>query len=315
MDERIIDDELDKAVRLKKTKDGFVSEDELTEEQALEAENAEEIAFEFPEFELGENEEEFIGLPPEEVEARRKQRMEEAAKRRAEYETVCQDGEALLAQENYAEAEQVFAKALHLDDEATEASVGYWRAKTENFTKAETLIDEYTEAGAESMEFDLGYGAVEIIKEKYRDVFSAKLEALQAEESPLQQEVEAKQQTRRAYIKERLKKTGIFFGCATVVLFALGILTMVFGMKNFTTPDSTYIVPTIICGAGTLVAFVCFGIGCNKFLNALRMYRANEKLDSTEDGARLIEIRKQKELYEYFLTENQTEEETENEQE
>lgn len=309
MDERIIDDELNKAVRLKKTKDGYVSEDELTEEQALEAQDAEEVTFDFPTFELEEGEEDFIGLPPEEVEALRKQREEEAAIKRAEYERVCAEGEAFLTQGDFAQAETTFEKALSLDDEATEASVGYWQAKTENFENPEVLLDEYVEAGTQSLEYDLGYKAVEIIKEKYRPVFESRLAALAEEEKPLAAEVEEKQKSRRAYIKGRVKNAGIFFGVAAAVLFALGIVTLIIGMKNFTTPDATYILPTILLGVATLAAFVVFGVSVNKFLNALRIHRANEKLDSTESGARLLEIRVYKELYEFFLAQNETESE------
>lgn len=39
----------------------------------------------------------------------------------------------------------------------------------------------------------------------------------------------------------------------------------------------------------------------NKFVNALRMNRANEDLSSTEDGEKLLKIRAYKELYEHFV--------------
>ena len=55
------------------------------------------------------------------------------------------DGETQLAQGAYGEAEAIFEKALLLDDVATEASVGYWRAKTEDFSSPDVLIAEYVE--------------------------------------------------------------------------------------------------------------------------------------------------------------------------
>ena len=69
MEERIIDDEYGRGVRLRKTKDGYVDvTDEQVDENDEEIVSAEEISFEFPTFEAGEGEEDLIGLSPEEVE-------------------------------------------------------------------------------------------------------------------------------------------------------------------------------------------------------------------------------------------------------
>ena len=83
MEERMIDDEYGRGVKLRKTKDGYVDvTDEAVDENDESVMDAEEINFEFPTFEAGEGEEDWIGLSPEEVEKRRKEREEEEAKRR-----------------------------------------------------------------------------------------------------------------------------------------------------------------------------------------------------------------------------------------
>lgn len=308
MEERIIDDEYGRGVRLKKTKDGYVDvTDELANDtkDTEDMEDAEEIAFAFPMMNVDEDDEDLVGLSPEEAAALIKQKEEEAAKRKAEYQRVCKEGDELLATGSFKTAELKFEKALLLDDEATEASVGYWRAKTENFANPDVLMEEYVDAGIENLEYDLGYAAVEKIREQYQDVFRLRYNALCEEEAPLADKVESKQARRREILSSRLKKSGIAFGICSVLGLALLTLTIVFGLQIPTTRENVHLIPTIICGAAFFVALIAFVIATNKFLNDLRMHAANEKLSSTEDGQRLEEIREYKELYACFLLPNQ----------
>ena len=80
MEERIIDDEYGRGVRLKKTKDGYVDvTDELTDGENPEMEDGEEIAFEFPNLDgYGEeqDDEDLVDLSPEEAERVRKEKAE-----------------------------------------------------------------------------------------------------------------------------------------------------------------------------------------------------------------------------------------------
>lgn len=313
MEERIIDDEYGRGIRLKKTKDGYVDvTDELAEqgEETLDANElstvetdgeGDEVSFEFPDFNEEYEDEDMIGLPPEEVEKRRKEREAEEAKRKAEYQQVCAEGQEMLALGGYKSALMKFEKALKMDENPTEASVGYWRAKTADFTDPDALVSEYVESGVDNMEYDLGYEAVEIIKREYKPVFEERLEKLTEEEAPLKAEVEEKQEKRRKYLKGRLKNSLISFAVAAVPFITLVILTVVYIMKNFTTPDNRYIMPTIIMAAGALVTFIVFAVLTNKLINAGRIYRANERLDSTEEGSRLMEIGLYKELYAYLV--------------
>ena len=307
MEERIIDDEYGRGVRLKKTKDGYVDvTDEQVDEQ-LEEETAEEIAFEFPMMNGDEDDEDLVGLSPEEAAALVKQKEEAARQRKEEYERVCKEGEELLETGSFKTAELKFENALLLDDEATAASVGYWRAKTENFTNPDVLISEYVDAGIENLEYDLGYAAVDVLREKYQDVFQKRYLELCEEETPLAADVEAKQSRRRAILSARLKKSAIAFGICSVIGLTLLILTAVFGSQILSTKENVHLIPTIICGVAFFFALIAFVVATNKFLNDLRMRAANEKLSSTEDGQRLEEIREYKELYACFLTEKTAE--------
>ena len=60
--------------------------------------------------------------------------------------------------------------------------------------------------------------------------------------------------------------------------------------------DKVWKIPTRI-----VVFFIAFMVVTNKYINAGRMYRLNERLSSTADGVRLLEIAEYKELYEALL--------------
>ena len=297
MEERIIDDEYGRGVRLKKTKDGYVDVTDAETDVEVEGMDGEEAVFEFPTFDTDEYDEDLVGLTPEEAAAIRKQKEEEAAARKAEYERCCKEGDDLLGTGSFHAAELKFEKALALDEEAIEASVGYWRAKTSNFADPDVLISEYAKEGIESLEHDLGERATEILKKEHKAAFQKRVKELSEEETPLSQTVVEKQEARRVVLKERVKRSTIGFLAALVPAAAMLVLTIVFGFSNFTTRDDTFVLPTILSGAGFFIAFIAFIVFTNKWINDLRMRAANEKLGSTADGARLVEIREYKALY------------------
>lgn len=295
MEERIIDEEYGRGVRLKKTKDGYV--DVTDAEVETDEAEGEEAVFEFPTLDMDEDDEDLVGLTPEEAAELVRQKEEAAAKRKAEYERCCKEGDELLETGSFRAAELKFEKALALDEEATEASVGYWRAKTSNFTDPDALVSEYAKAGIESLEYDLGYKAAEILKKEHKAAFEKRLKELSDEEAPLAQSVEEKQALRRVVLKDRVKRSTIGFLTALIPTVAFLVLTIVFGFSNFTTREDTFVLPTILCGVGFVVCFITFIVLANKWINDLRMRAANEKLASTEDGKRLIELREYKDVY------------------
>ncbi len=309
-EERIIDDEYGRGVKLRKTKDGFVDvTDELLDDGKENEEVGEEISFAFPLTDMEEDDEDLVGLTPEEAEALRRQKTEAAERLRAEYDAEVAKGNGLLDEEKFEEAEAVFEKALKLDGVATEASVGYWRAKTANFTNPDVLIEEYVEPGIESLEYDLGYEAAEIIKKEYRGVFERRYEELKKQEEPLFLEVSGKQERRRAILKERRKKSVLAFVLSALPMLACIALTIVYGLKITTTPDGRYIPYTIAFGCGAAVLFIVFAVCSNKLLNTCRIYKANETLTATDEGAELFHIMECKDLYGALLEIDYAEEE------
>jgi tetratricopeptide (TPR) repeat protein len=242
-----------------------------------------------------------VDLSPEEAARFLKEKAEEAERRRAEYENTCEQGKKLLESGSYNAAEMAYEKALQLDEEATDASVGYWRAKTADFTNPDVLISEYVDAGIESLEYDLGYEAVDIIRKEYSSAFEKRIAELTAEEEPLRQKVEEKQDARREVLSSRKLRWGVAFVLTIFPVLAAIIATMVVGFKNFSTREGEYIVPTIILACVSVLLFIAFMVVTNKYINAGRMYRLNERLSSTPDGERLVEIMEYKELYEALL--------------
>ena len=118
MEERIIDDEYGRGVRLRKTKDGYVdvtdtlaetdNADENANEETLEAE---EISFEFPDI-VEEEDEDLIGLDPEEAARIRAERAAEEEKRKAEAAARAEaENAARKAEEAKKEAEEKQRKA------------------------------------------------------------------------------------------------------------------------------------------------------------------------------------------------------------
>ena len=304
MEERIIDDEYGRGIRLKKTKEGYVDvTDELAEEGEEGYEETEEVAFEFPVLDTDEDDEDLVGLSPEEAARVRREKEEALKKRRADYEQACQEGDELLASGSFHAAELKFENALQLDDDATEASVGYWRAKTADFTDPDVLIDEYTEAGFESLEYDLGIDATATVCKKYKSAFEKRLQELSDEEKPLAEEVESKQAARRTVLSERVKRATVGFVSSLLPAVALLVLTVIFGMKNFTTRENTFVLPTILLGVAFFISLIVFIVLANKYINALRIRSANERLSSTEGGTRLLQIRARKELYQTLIYE------------
>ena len=162
MEERIIDEEIGRKIKVKKLQDGEQDVvDELAEGEENETvegeEGDEELTFEIPDLE--EDDEDLACLSPEEAAALRQKKKEEAEARKAEYQSTVAAGMAFLEEGSYHAAELQFEKALLLDDVATEASVGYWRAKTEDFSNPDALMDEYAkEYPHYAFEKNKGYG-------------------------------------------------------------------------------------------------------------------------------------------------------------
>ncbi|MBQ9118086.1 MAG: hypothetical protein IJY11_02675 [Clostridia bacterium] len=299
MEERLIDEEYGRGVKLKKTKDGYVDVTDAALDELEEAEG-EEISFEFPVFEE-EDDEELAGLSPEAAMELRQKKAEMAREKREEYERLCAEGNKLLETGSFKAAELKFERAIGLDEKATEATVGYWRSKTADFDEAEVLVEEYADEGTENMEFDLGYEAITEIGKQFREKLQVKYDKICEEEESLMEVVTAGQERRKDTLKKRVIKTSVAFAVSCALSVTALVFAIYYGLMNFTVSDDRYIVTTIVLVAVFIVTFVAFGICTNKFVNACRIKRANGRLSSTEEGARVEELRNYKEIYEYFL--------------
>ena len=104
-----------------------------------------------------------------------------------------------------------------------------------------------------------------------------------------------------AILKKRISSTKKKFIGTLLPTVIFLILAIVFVTMITTRKDGLFVY--LRTGAGIMFAgfFVAFGMFTNKFVNALRMNRANEDLSSTEDGEKLLKIRAYKELYEHFV--------------
>lgn len=297
MEERLIEEEIGRKIRFRRGVDGKV---EIVDD-ILDG-GAGEDGGDYDYIDLGdEDDEELAGLSPEAARELVKKKEEEEEARRKEYERLCDEGNKLLETGSFKAAELKFERAITLDEKATDATVGYWRAKTADFDEADVLIEEYAEEGSENLEYDLGYEAIDAIKAKFKDKLQKRYDEICEEEESLAEKVTTARDRRRGMLKTRRKNTGIAFGMAAVVTIAMLALAIVFGLNNFRVSDARYIAPTIIFVALFLASFVAFGVCTNKFVNACRIHNANERLSSTEDGERVQELRNYKELYEYLL--------------
>ena len=311
MEERIIDDEYGRGIRLKKTKDGYVDvTDELAEEKTDGVEEAaDEVSFEFPMMD-GEDDEDLVGLSPEEALALRQKKAEAAAKRQADYEEACAQGETLLGESNFAEAEKAFERALDFDEIATVASVGYWRAKTENFAKPDVLIEEYAKAGIDDLEYDLGYEATDVLRRDYRETFQKRYDELTEEEKPLAVEVEGKQKKRRKVLLSRLIKSGIAVAISLAATVVFALLAWINFSDRVTVPQGQrtgFVVKASVFLAVAVAGLIVLIFFINKLYNAVRMNIRNEKLSSTESGKRLVVVRRYKALYGALLADKDEE--------
>ena len=121
------------------------------------------------------------------------------------------------------------------------------------------------------------------------------------------EEIAQKKAKRKKILEERLRSSGTAVLGVGIPLLILMILTATIGMKNFTVRENTYVLPTIILGVVTFFVFLAFIVVANKGINVLRMLRANEKLEATEDGRRLLELRDYKQIYEGLLLDEEQE--------
>lgn len=328
MEERIIDDEYGRGIRLKKTKDGYVdATDELAEEAKLpesaekdkaqpeglqealeaEAENvtdgeegdaeaADEVLFEFPE----EDDEELAALSAEDAAALIKKREEERKKREEKACALCDTGEALLNgavdEETYEKAAATFDEALCVLPSYERAALGFWRAKTYGGKNLQPMLAEWAAAGYDEFEATFGEECANTLKEEWKEIVIAEKKKRDEAIAPMKKEYEEKTEKRRTILKERTFNARKKFIPLLSAEIALLVFAAVFALNIFSRADAVFVWLTAACGAAFVLALPFFCVAASRFFHASSLAHANELKSSTKEGRALEQAENESEF-------------------
>lgn len=282
MEERIIDKEDPRKIKVTKNAAGGISgaTDELAEGAPSEEE---ELLLDLPEeFE----DEDLIGLAPSQLKKELERRKKEAEEALAECERLTAEGEHALSSRDFGRAEPFFAQALLYDPESRRAAEGLWRARTKDLSEPGRLYEreiaeEFARSGEETKRF---------VREKLGETFAAERAECEAEAGPLREKVRGAQKERRsAFVANRNYyrwRLSVFVGLFCVFCIAMSVV----GSFIVRTTQMTPVILTIAFGALALLDLIPIVFFSRKFVVAERLCKENEKLSSTEDGARLFEL-------------------------
>ena len=146
MEERLIDKDDERLIRIKKKQDEVDAEDATLPDGGEEAPAEEEVLVTLPEEEDEEYDEDLVGLTPSELarEKARRQKAEEEAK--DECAKLLTAAEEELRNENYERAASFFEQAASYGFEEERVAKGLWTARTKNFTATDAFYNaEYAE--------------------------------------------------------------------------------------------------------------------------------------------------------------------------
>lgn len=281
MEERIVDKDDERLIRIRRTKDGGDAEDALADEG--EEEQTEDVVFEIPDEEFDED---LVGLTPSQLqrELERRKKAEEAEK--AEYEKLVSAADALAAEEKYAEAEPLYAQAACYSFADERTVTGLWTARTKNFTDfAPFYVAEYAEALSEADDKSKAF-----VREKAASLKEERAR-LAEEERALAPSVLEKQEERRRAFAENKK----YYFVRALALVGGMLLCMIACAVSANYIVRTQSIAPVVCTAGfggvSFILFVSALVFLRKWSLAQRLCRINEALSSTEDGAKLETLR------------------------
>ena len=306
MEERIIDDEDARLVKIKRTKNG----DDVVEDTGAEAEAApsdetadgSDYTVEFADDE--DYDEDLVGLTPTQLkeELERRERMKQEARDACD-ECIAR-GEALLREEDFAGAEEEFASAVSFlaDDESAHRLL--WMARTKNHTDTETYYDSDHAYELQSAPQAVRDEVLARDGEKLR----SERESLLAEIGQLETQVKPKRAERRDPL---LANKNYYRVRLCVLLLCVVCFAIASGISAYYTVRTTSIAPIITCavfGGGAVISLI-FTVFYTRFLLvALRLYLANENLSSTEDGRTLLALKKREACLALILDGEETQE-------
>lgn len=278
MEERILDDEKGKRIRLVQTEEG---ERDVAEE-GEETEGGE-VLLDLPEEDYGEGlDEDLIGLTPSQLEKELQRRKKAEEEARAECAKLLEEARAALSQEQFEEAAQKYEQALTYDIDSAEALSGLWEARTHGFTSTDALYGEEVEE-----ELQRFPDASVLLRARFGSRLEEEREAYAQEESDIRPQVESAQAERREAFAANRKYYTVRTCIAAFVFALLAIGIAISADSIFRTQSILPIVLTAVFSALTLAAFGVTAYFSHKLYVACGLYKTNEREDATALGARL----------------------------
>lgn len=238
--------------------------------------------------EEGEDEldEDLIGLTPEELEAELKRRADAAKEEHTASERLISEGEGLLERGAFEEAAEKFREA-RVHEASAKAESLYVCALTKNYEDSACF---YEEGIAEEVSFFSEEAHADLM-ERMGERLLAEREEYRGEEGPLSEKVERSAAERREAFKVNRDYYLVRFLICLAAWVLPGLGAAVSGSFILRVAGA---VPLIVClcfGGAALVAFGVFCFFARKLFVAQKLCSDNEKLSSTEDGKRLLELR------------------------
>ena len=287
MEERIIDKDDPRLIRLKRTGTGETDAVEEGVESGEEGVEEGEIVLSVPEGEFEELDEELIGLSPSQLkkELERRKKAEEAA--REECAKLVEEGEKALAEKRYQEAASCFSQAAYYSFADERILKGLWEARTSDYTDLEPFYEpefaqEFSVSDEEIKKHVLSRAGERLSQEK---------EEYEREEARIAPQVLEKQQERR----EAFARNKKYFVLRCAIIFAVCIALVVGCIVSATyivrSMEITPIALTAAFGVAALGVLAVALVYTRKVIVASRLCRENEKLSSTKEGARLEYLR------------------------
>lgn len=285
MEERIVEEEYGRKIRLKKLPNGYVDAEEVGEDEG----DGEEVLIELPEFE---EDEALATMSVKEAQQYRKKKAEERAQAEEMHDALIKEGTEYLDKKEYEKALPVFEKAMSLM-RSEEACFGYLRAYTSDFSDSDDLFEEYFEDGFTAFSSDYGEAVVSKIKETFGETVKKKTEEKRAELERKEADEEKKRQERETVLAPRYKKSGI-----KAILFSLPLLvglifTVIFALKINSRPDSYYAIRLAVAGAITFVGLFVSLAFTSRFVAVAKLRKQNGRLSYTKEGREILSLREE----------------------
>lgn len=293
MEERILDED-GRKIKVKKSAVGGIAD---VTENGEEGTEESEISLEIPE--LDETDEDLIGLSPTQLQEELERRERALQEARAERDRLLEEGERLLKKSAYKEAEPFFVQTLLYDDGCSRAKEALWICRTEDFENPEALYEpEYADALSEIDEktraFILKHTGEQLRADKAR---------YEEEAAPLRGRVRTAQSERRDAFSRNRNYYLIRFTIFATAMFVFLIALVVSASFIVRTKTNVPIILTAVFGGLSLISAIVMVAFSRKLYVAQRLVSENEKLSSTEEGARLYELEEKLETLNLLLGE------------